>query len=103
MGYESPSFLSNIIKSHSTGVTTIKENPAPNTLTVINAGDPNIYQNVEFNKFGSNIIESHQFITPAEYTIQDGNSIVHGLIGSQFRANNAIQPIIFLSKKDKTK
>lgn len=46
-----------------------------------NSGDePNLWQNVEYRKFGSNIMEAHEYITPAKFTIKEAeknSSIPH--------------------------
>jgi len=71
-GYETPSFSSEVIKKQAVDVTT------PNVSVDYKWSganpDANFWQNVEYHRYGQNIMEAHQYVTPAKYTLNEDGS-----------------------------
>ena len=102
-GYETPAIQSHIITSHPTGVVTashLGEHYAWSAPT----GDANLWQNVEFHKYGNNLMESHHYVTPAHLTTSQSEIVVHAPSDSTLQIIKEVpqvQSINFLGVKDK--
>jgi hypothetical protein len=104
-GFETPSFTSKVISSQPIGITTpnssVQYKWAPNV-----PGDKNLWENVEYHRYGNNIMESHQYVTPATFTVnQFGSAVAHAPVGSSIQMITKvpqIQSINFLDLEDKS-
>jgi len=84
-GFETPKMVQNIVGGYETNVMT------PKKIQYLwhplgHPGDANLWQNVEYHKYGNNLFERHKFVTPAKFTINKyGNTIVHAPPDSKMR------------------
>ncbi len=69
-------------------------------------GDQNLWQNVEYHRYGNNLMEAHQYITPAKFTMNEfGQTVAHAPVGSSLQMVTQvpqIQSINFLDIEDKS-
>jgi hypothetical protein len=65
----------------------------------------NIWQNVEYHRYGNNLLEAHQYLTPAKFTINEyGATVAHAPQDSSLQMVTSvpqIQSINFLDLEDK--
>jgi len=84
-GFETPKMVQNIVGGYETNVMTPKKiqylwHPLGHPI------DANLWQNVEYHKYGNNLLERHKFVTPAKFNLDKyGNTIVHAPPDSKMR------------------
>ena len=81
-GYENPTYTTNIFAKHPTGVSVAATQGylwKPNDPT-----DANLWQNVEYNKYQNQLLDTSRYSTPAHFTVTEvGTSIVHAPSNSE--------------------
>jgi len=76
-GFESPTVSTQIIKNYPTEVTTPNVSVGYKWAPPVQ-GDANLWQNVELHRYGNNLMESHQYLTPAKFAVnQFGQTVAH--------------------------
>lgn len=100
-GYETPKFTSQVYNNYPTQVSTANSV----NYQYDNSNDKNLWQNVEYDKFRNDLAESHQYVTPAKYSMNEfGRSIVHAPSDSSLQVTSQvpqIQSINFLDIGEK--
>ena len=81
-GYENPTYTTNIFAKHPTGVSVAATQGylwKPNDPT-----DANLWQNVEYNKYQNQLLDTSRYSTPAHFTVTEvGTPIVHAPSNSE--------------------
>jgi len=84
-GFETPKMTQSIVSEYQTNVM------GPKSIDykwhpIAPSGDASLWQDVEFHKYGNNIIEQHRYNTPAKFTMdQFGDTVVHAPSDSSMR------------------
>jgi len=97
-GYEAPKITSNIIENYETAVSQpVKEE---HLWRPLDGSERNMWQNVEFNKYGNNIEEIHEYTTPAHFELDSlGGVVAHAPSDSPLRIHSNT-PTIQVSSGD---